>query len=97
MNSYLAQRRKKKKRKQEGGGGKWPRAYSSLDGHSEENRTIDYGHKDDSHEEGKTNQIFFFLSLLSYQEKQNFIDNCVACLKNFYIFFFVRVIVSYKC
>ncbi|XP_014210165.1 uncharacterized protein LOC106640596 isoform X2 [Copidosoma floridanum] len=50
MNSYLAQRRRKKKRKQEGGGGKWPRAYSidsrSLDDHSEDNRSLDYGHKE---------------------------------------------------
>ncbi|XP_031780157.1 broad-complex core protein isoforms 1/2/3/4/5 isoform X1 [Nasonia vitripennis] len=51
MNSYLPIRRKKK-RKISGGGGKWPkRGYSSLetrslDDHSEDNRSVDYGHKD---------------------------------------------------
>lgn len=52
MNSYLPQRRRKKKRKLSGGGGKWPKAgyhagleTRSLD--SEENRSVDFGHKDD--------------------------------------------------
>lgn len=51
MNSYLPIRRKKK-RKLSSGGGKWPKkGYSnletrSLDEHSEDNRSVDYGHKD---------------------------------------------------
>ncbi|XP_011501008.1 PREDICTED: uncharacterized protein LOC105364705 isoform X2 [Ceratosolen solmsi marchali] len=53
MNSYLPQRRRKKKRKLSSGAGKWPKIgyhssleTRSLDEHSEENRSVDFGHKD---------------------------------------------------
>ncbi|CAB0030781.1 unnamed protein product [Trichogramma brassicae] len=58
LDAYRAQHRRKKKRKQEGGGGKWPRAgyHSSLDSRSldsEDNRSLDYGHKDGTDDEVK--------------------------------------------
>ncbi|XP_014222906.1 transcription factor Ken 2-like isoform X2 [Trichogramma pretiosum] len=60
LDAYRAQHRRKKKRKQEGGGGKWPRAgyHSSLDSRSldsEDNRSLDYGHKDGTDDEGDWN------------------------------------------
>ena len=69
MNSYLPQRRRKKKKKTFGEGGKWPRtSYTSLDTrsldeHSEENRSVDFGHKDmddGSHldDEGKVTLVY---------------------------------------
>ncbi|KAJ8669672.1 hypothetical protein QAD02_000931 [Eretmocerus hayati] len=56
IDTYLSQRRKKKKKKSSGGG-KWPKSdyqtsldTRSLSEHSDDNRSIHYGHKsDDSH------------------------------------------------
>jgi hypothetical protein len=94
MNSYLPQRRRKKKRKLSGGGGKWPKAgyhssleTRSLDEHSEENRSVDFGHKDGddgSHLDDEGKNITNIFKNMNYPLK------IVFCVRNFFTFYTSR-------